>query len=110
MGDMDVLLSRALLLISAADPVPKDEDVKAGWLALWIFVALAVATAVLCVSLTRHLRKIRENTAAGKFGEESRARAAAEDEEREAFHQANLDAQREHEREVRSRRPTPPGA
>lgn len=110
MGGMDVLLSHALLLIRVADPVPEDEDVKAGWLAFWIFVALIVATAVLCVSLTRHLRKIRDNTAAGKFGEDARAKLEADAEEREAAHQAHLEAQREAEREARARRSAPPSA
>ena len=89
---MTVLLSYALLVLPAADPVPEPEDVKAGWLALWIFLALAAATAVLCVSLTRHLRKIRENTEAGKFGAEAQARAQAEAEERAAARQGSAPA------------------
>ncbi|ROR92334.1 hypothetical protein [Nocardioides aurantiacus] len=96
---MTVLLTHALLLLPAADPVPEPEDVKAGWLAFWIFVALCAATALLCVSLTRHLRKIRENTAAGKFGADAQAAAAAEAEEREAARLAWVEAQRPPQRQ-----------
>jgi len=55
------------LLAPLRDKVPAPEDVKAGWLALGIFVALAVAVALLGVSLTRHLRKARDNADAGVF-------------------------------------------
>jgi hypothetical protein len=81
---MTVLLAHALLLLPAADPVPEPEDVKAGWLAFWIFIGLCVVTALLCVSLTRHLRKIRDNTEAGKFGPEAQARAQDEARQRDA--------------------------
>ncbi|WP_460843524.1 hypothetical protein [Nocardioides marmoraquaticus] len=60
---MDLLL----LAVTAADPVPDAEDVKAGWLAFWIFVALAVATGLLLWSLTRQLRKTRANAERGVF-------------------------------------------
>jgi hypothetical protein len=55
-------------LVSAADKAPAPEDVKAGWVALAVFVALAVAVALLGVSLTRHLRKARDNAEQGVFG------------------------------------------
>jgi hypothetical protein len=55
------------LLVPAVDKVPAPEDVKAGWLALGVFVALAVAVALLGVSLTRHLRKARDNADRGAF-------------------------------------------
>ena len=55
------------VLALAADKVPAPEDVKAGWLALGVFVALAVAVALLGVSLTRHLRKARDNADHGAF-------------------------------------------
>lgn len=81
---MTGLLVHVLLLLPAADPVPEPEDVKAGWLAFWIFIALCAATALLCLSLTRHLRKIRDNTEAGKFGPEAQAQAQSEARERDA--------------------------
>ncbi len=55
------------LLAPLKDKVPAPEDVKAGWLALGIFVALAIAVALLGVSLTRHLRKAQDNSDAGAF-------------------------------------------
>ena len=55
------------LLAPLQDEVPAPEDVKAGWLALGVFVALAVAVALLGVSLTRHLRKARDNADHGAF-------------------------------------------
>ncbi len=40
------------LLTSVADQVPDDEDVKAGWVAFGVFIALAIAVALLGFSLT----------------------------------------------------------
>jgi len=62
-----VVLSNLLPLV---DRVPKDDDVKAGWTAFAIFVALAIAVALLGVSLVRHLRKAQANKDAGLFGDE----------------------------------------
>ena len=67
------------MLAPLKDNVPAPEDVKAGWLALGIFVALAVAVALLGVSLTRHLRKARSNADAGAFGPSDRAEQPRED-------------------------------
>ena len=55
-------------LLSAADQAPAPEDVKAGWVALAVFVALGIAVALLGFSLTRHLRKARSNAEHGAFG------------------------------------------
>jgi hypothetical protein len=57
----------ALLLVTWADKVPDDKDVKAGWGAFGIFIALAVAVSVLGWSLTKHLRKAERNAEAGVF-------------------------------------------
>jgi hypothetical protein len=65
---MDLLNFLAPLLVQGADKVPAPEDVKAGWIALAVFVALAVAVVFLGISLTRHLRKARDNAALGVFG------------------------------------------
>ncbi|MCW2780254.1 MAG: hypothetical protein JWR35_703 [Marmoricola sp.] len=54
-------------LIGLVDKTPKPADVKAGWVAFWIFVALAVAVALLGVSLTKHLRKTDANAEQGVF-------------------------------------------
>lgn len=65
---MNALLLHLAVLLPGADPVPAPEDVKAGWVAFAVFLALAVAVALLGLSLTRHLRKIRSNAEAGVFG------------------------------------------
>ena len=62
-----VVLANVLPLV---DKVPKDNDVKAGWTAFAVFVALAIAVALLGVSLVRHLRKAQANKDAGMFGDE----------------------------------------
>jgi hypothetical protein len=62
----------ALLLVTWADKVPDDKDVKAGWGAFGIFIALAVAVAVLGWSLTKHLRKAERNAEAGVFDSSDR--------------------------------------
>lgn len=58
-----------MVLLMALDPVPKDDDVKAGWVAFGIFIAMAVAVALLGWSLVRHLRKTGNNANAGVFDE-----------------------------------------
>ena len=55
-------------LVSAADQAPAPEDVKAGWVAFAVFIALGIAVALLGFSLTRHLRKARDNAEHGVFG------------------------------------------
>ena len=55
-------------LVSAADKAPAPEDVKAGWVAFAVFIALCVAVTVLGFSLTRHLRTARSNAEQGVFG------------------------------------------
>ena len=55
------------LLVVWADKVPAPNDVKAGWLAFGVFIGLAIAVALLGFSLTRHLRKARDNADKGVF-------------------------------------------
>ena len=55
-------------LVSGADKVPAPDEVKAGWVAFAVFIALAVAVVFLGISLTRHLRKARDNAEQGVFG------------------------------------------
>jgi hypothetical protein len=57
-----------LLIALATDPVPADKNVTAGWTAFAVFAGLVLAVAVLGFSLTRHLRKARENADKGVFG------------------------------------------
>jgi len=55
-------------LVSAAATAPAPEDVKAGWVAFAVFIALGIAVALLGFSLTRHLRTARSNAEHGVFG------------------------------------------
>jgi hypothetical protein len=76
METMDLLLA----LVTAADPVPEPEDVRAGWTAFWIVIAMAVATGLLLWSFTRQLRKTKENAARGAFGPVEQPEATDESE------------------------------
>ena len=62
---MNTLAATVLLLLADGTPDPK--DVKAGWLAFGIFLALVVATALLCVSFVRQLRKAQAAKDAGVY-------------------------------------------
>jgi hypothetical protein len=62
------LLTLLPRLVSLVDEVPKDEDVKAGWLALAIFVGLILAVAFLGFSLVKQLRKAQAAEDAGVYG------------------------------------------
>jgi hypothetical protein len=66
-----------ILLLPLADKVPAPNDVKAGWGAFGLFIALAVAVALLGWSLTRHLRKARENAELGVFDPGDKPRQVA---------------------------------
>ncbi len=55
-------------VVSLADEVPQDDDVKAGWLAFGIFIALIVAVALLGFSLVKQLRKAKAAQEAGVYG------------------------------------------
>ena len=55
-------------IIAGVDKVPAPDDVKAGWLAFAVFIALGVAVAFLGFSLSRHLRKASQNAEQGAFG------------------------------------------
>jgi hypothetical protein len=63
-----VLFPVADLVIRAADEVPKDEDVKAGWTALVLFLLLIAAVVVLGFSLFKQLRKAQAAEDAGVYG------------------------------------------
>jgi hypothetical protein len=64
--------SLAPLLVSLADKVPSDDEIGAGWGYLVLFVLLAAAVAFLGFSLTKHLRKARENAESGVFDKSDR--------------------------------------
>ena len=67
-----VLMPLADLVVSAADKTPKDEDVKAGWTALVVFVLLIGAVVLLAFSFTKQLRKAQAAKDAGIYGEDDR--------------------------------------
>jgi hypothetical protein len=56
-----------MVLLRAVDPVPADKNVTAGWTAFAVFVGLVIAVALLGFSLTKHLRRARENAEKGVF-------------------------------------------
>ncbi|MDP3892646.1 hypothetical protein [Nocardioides sp.] len=60
-----------LRVVTASTPIegPAPEDVKAGWTAFAVFLALAAAMVVLGVSLTRQLRKAQAAKDAGVYGD-----------------------------------------
>ena len=60
----------ALMMLSAVEQGPAPEDVKAGWVALIIFLLLAVAVAFLGVSLFKHLRRAQDSKNAGRYGDD----------------------------------------
>ncbi|CAA9384868.1 MAG: hypothetical protein AVDCRST_MAG60-1158 [uncultured Nocardioides sp.] len=63
------LLTVLPAVVAAAVEGPAPEDVKAGWVALIIFLLLAVAVALLGFSLTKHLRISRESRDLGAYGD-----------------------------------------
>ncbi len=58
----------AELVVRAADQTPKDEDVKAGWTALVLFLLLIGAVVLLAFSLVKQLRKAQAAEDAGVYG------------------------------------------
>ncbi|HXH77658.1 hypothetical protein [Nocardioides sp.] len=58
-----------LTVLTAVQEGPAPEDVKAGWVALIIFLLLAVAVALLGFSLFKHLRISRESRDLGLYGD-----------------------------------------
>lgn len=68
---LDSTLLLMVRVAGATEPVegPAPEDVKAGWTAFAVFIALALAMVVLGVSLTRQLRKAQAAKDAGVYGD-----------------------------------------
>jgi membrane protein implicated in regulation of membrane protease activity len=59
-----------LTVLAAATEGPAPEDVKAGWVALVVFLLLALAVAFLGWSLVKQLRKAQAAKDAGAYGDE----------------------------------------
>jgi hypothetical protein len=66
-----VLFPLTELVVRAADQTPKDEDVKAGWTALVLFLLLIAAVVVLAFSLVKQLRKAQAAEDAGVYGSDA---------------------------------------
>jgi len=63
----------ATLLVRVTDQIekgPEPEDVKAGWVALLIFLGLGAAVVLLASSLVKQLRKAQAAKDAGVYGDE----------------------------------------
>jgi hypothetical protein len=58
------------LVVLLGDPIPKDDDVTAGWTAFAVFIGLVLAVAFLGWSLVRQLRKAQRAKDAGVYGDE----------------------------------------
>lgn len=58
------------VLLPLADSVPDDDDVVAGGWGAAVFVALIIATALLCWSFVRQIRKAQAAKDAGVYGDE----------------------------------------
>ena len=71
---MSVWVSVWVALAPGADDAPAPEDYKAGWVGFAVIMALVVAVALLGVSLTRHLRKAKDNADHGVFGSDDKPR------------------------------------
>lgn len=56
-----------------ADEAPRDEDVKAGWLAFVVFLLLIGAVVLLGFSLVKHLRRAQDAEEAGLYGSDDAA-------------------------------------
>ena len=74
---MNTLMSLAPLLVVWVDKAPDPNDVKAGWVAFGVFIALGLAVAFLGYSLTKHLRKVRDNADKGVFDQSDEPRPHA---------------------------------
>jgi hypothetical protein len=59
------------LVIAAAESTPEAEDVVAGWLGFWVLMALIAATALICWSFTRQMKKVRKAHEAGVYGDDT---------------------------------------
>jgi hypothetical protein len=64
----DLVLSVSTVL--ATDPVPSDNDVKAGWVAFAVFLLLIAAVAFLCRSFVKQLRKVEKANDQGVYDEQ----------------------------------------
>lgn len=57
------------VVILAADPTPKDKDVKAGWVGFGVFLGLCAVVALLCWAFYRQMKRVKSAADAGVYGE-----------------------------------------
>jgi len=62
-----------LVVTLATDPVPADNDVKAGWTAFAVFLLLALGVFLLWMSMRRQLKKAEKARQEGVYGDEPAA-------------------------------------
>lgn len=67
MHTLTLPLVTAMGVMGRLDPIPKDEDIKAGYVALFLWVGLLVAVGLLGWSMMRHLRTSEANRKAGAY-------------------------------------------
>lgn len=60
-------LVTAMGVLGRLDPVPEDEDIKAGYVALFLWVGLLIVIGLLGRSMVRHLRTSEANRKAGVY-------------------------------------------
>lgn len=58
-----------MLITLATDPVPTDNNVKAGWTAFAVFLLLLAAVAVLGWSFSRQMKKVNRASEKGVYDE-----------------------------------------
>jgi len=58
-----------LISLAATDPVPTDNNVKAGWTAFAVFLLLLAAVALLGWSFSRQLKKVKKASEEGAYDE-----------------------------------------
>jgi hypothetical protein len=59
-------------VLALVDKTPKANDVKAGWTAFGVFIALGVAVVLLAISLSRHLKKVNAGAQHGVYDDNDR--------------------------------------
>ena len=68
-----------LAVLVASDPIPSDNDVKAGWGALVLILLLAAACVFLFFSFNKQLRKAKAAADAGVYDEPAPGRGPSGD-------------------------------
>ena len=68
-----------LISLTATDPVPTDDSVKAGWTAFVVFLLLGLAIVFLGWSFSRQMKKVKKADEAGVYGPSSVTTEAEDD-------------------------------